>query len=499
MNLSGIAPQGLRARILLTVGLTATVIMMLMSWSMLYSWRGSLVLQEKTNAQAVSRAFSVAVIDALIFADQDLYQSEGFLDNYVDLFMAQNPRLRAITILDPAGSVVARSWHRKDPPWVTGSLEELLRIDRPLSTITRTPEGPWVLETVLPMRTGERGWGVLVLAVEADSIRAQIRRNFTLLASFSMAVTSGMLLLLWLMLSRILRSLRALVRAMDTLDFTAREIPTLPYRRDEIGTLYKHFHRMQHRVEQSRDDLMKAQHQVWHAERLAAIGRLASGLAHEINNPLNGIRNCIYAIRADLDNRRQTAEYLDMMDEGLTHASGVIQKLLGFARKQQAGMGPVDINEPVEAVQRLVAFNLERKKITLEMDLEPDLPLVSADRQLIQEVIMNLMLNAIDAVQENGFIRVATLSRGDEVILEVNDRGHGIGAGKIDQIFDPFFTTKKAGEGTGLGLSISLGIVQAHGGNLEVTSEPGVESTFTISLPAADFSGGTEVEQETKP
>jgi len=500
MNLSGIAPQGLRARILLTVGLTTTVIMMLMSWSMLYSWRESLVSQEKANAQAVSRAFSVAVIDALIFADQDLYQSEGFLGNYVDLFMAQNSRLRAITVLDPKGSVLARSWSRTDPPWVTGSLEELLHIDRPLTTITRTPEGPWVLETVLPMSTGERGWGVLVLAVEADSIRGQIRRNFILLASFSVAVTSGMLLLLWLMLGRLLRSLRALVRAMDTVDFTARPIPALPYRHDEIGNLYKHFHHMQQRVEQSRDELLKAQHQVWHAERLAAIGRLASGLAHEINNPLNGIRNCIYAIRGDLDNRRQTTEYLEMMDEGLTHASGVIEKLLGFARKQQAGMGPVNINEPVEAVRRLVAFNLERKKVTLEMDLDPGLPLVSADRQLIQEVIMNLMLNAVDAVLEKGFIRVATLSRDDEVILEIMDRGHGIDPGQIDQIFDPFFTTKKAGEGTGLGLSISLGIIQAHGGRLDVTSEPGVKTTFTISLPAADFEDDREINnEETKP
>ena len=498
MILWGLVPKGLRARILLMVGLTATVIMMLMSWGMLYSWRGSLVRQEKANAQAVSRAFSVAVIDALIFADQDLYQSEGFLGNYVDLFMAQNPRLRTITIMDPKGSVVARSWNRTDPPWVTGTLEELLQIDRPLATITRTPEGPWVLETVMPMRTGERRWGVLVLAVEADSIRGQIRRNFILLASFSVAVTSVMLLLLWLMLSRLLRSMRALVRAMDNVDFTAPRKPDLPYRRDEIGILYKHFHHMQERVQQSRDDLMKAQHQVWHAERLAAIGRLASGLAHEINNPLNGIRNCIYAIRGDMDNRRPTADYLDMMDEGLTHASAVIEKLLGFARKQQAGMGPVNINESAEAVQRLVAFNLERKKVTLEMDLEPELPLVSADRQLIQEVIMNLMLNAVDAVQEKGVIRVGTRALGDEVVLEVRDHGHGIEAGHIDQIFDPFFTTKEAGKGTGLGLSISMGIVQAHGGTLDVTSDPGVETTFTITLPAADFVDGAEVEIENK-
>jgi signal transduction histidine kinase len=484
--LSDLAPRGLRARILLTVGLTATVIMMVMSWAMLYSWRRSLVHQEKANAQAVSRAFSVAVIDALIFANQDLYQSEGFLGNYVDLFMTQNSRLRAITILDPGGAVVARSWNRQDPPWVSGNRETLLSVDRPLTTITETTEGPWVLETVLPLQTGERRWGVLVLAIEADSIRHQIRRNFFQLATFYIAVTSIMLLMLWMMLSRILGSLRALVRAMDTVDFTPGKIPALPYRRDEIGLLYKHFHHMQLRVDQSRSDLLKAQHQVWHAERLAAIGRLASGLAHEINNPLNGIRNCIYAIRGDLDNRKQTAEYLEMMDEGLTHASGVIDKLLGFVRKQQAGMGPVDLNEAIEAVRRLVAFNLERKNISLEVDLDPELPLVSADRQLIQEVMMNLLLNAVDAVDEQGKIKVATSTRAGEVILNVCDRGHGIAADQLDKVFDPFFTTKQAGEGTGLGLSISLGIIQAHGGKIDVTSQPGAETVFTISIPVLE-------------
>jgi signal transduction histidine kinase len=486
MNLSSLAPRGLRARILLSVALTATVIMMVMSWGMLYSWRRSLVRQEQTNALAVSRAFSVAVIDALIFDDQDFYLSEGFLDNYVHLFMTQNPRLRSITILDPSGSVTARSWNRQDPPWVSGSQEELLRVIDPLTTITRTPEGPWVLETVLPLFTGERKWGVVVLAVEADSIRRQIRRSFAQLAFFSIAVISVMMLLLWLMLTRILGSLQALVTAMDTVDYAAGPVPPLPYRRDEIGILYKHFHHMQKRVEQSRVGQIKAQQQVWHAERLAAIGRLASGLAHEINNPLNGIRNCIYAIRDDLDNREQTVAYLDMMDEGLTHAAGVIDKLLGFARKQQTGMGPVDLNEAIVAVDRLVAFDLGRKNITLEKDLEPTLPVITADRQLVQEVVMNLVLNAVDASDEDGSITVTTRSAADEVVLEVRDRGRGIPPDHIDQIFDPFFTTKKAGEGTGLGLSISLGIVQTHGGDLRVVSEPGVETIFVMTLPRGE-------------
>lgn len=474
---------GLRARILFTVGISTAAIMMLLSWGLLYSWRSTLLAEEEANALAVSGAFSVAVIDALIFADQDLYQSEGFLDNYVVMFMAQNPRLTAITILDQSGRTAARSWDSREAPWVSGTLPHLLAAETATTTLTQRADGQWVMETVYPMQTGNRSWGVLILAIEADSIRAQIRRNFVLLVLFTSSVTSLLLLLLWFLLSHLLSSLNALVTAMDTVDFTAVTGPSLPYRRDEIGILYQHFHRMQERVDQSRRDVLGAQHQVWHAERLAAIGRLASGLAHEINNPINGVRNCIYAIRGDLDNHEQTVAYLDLMDEGLTSASGVIDKLLGFARKQQTDPGPVNLNDAVAAVQRLVEFNLTRKGITLELDLAADLPMVLADRQLMQEVIMNLLINAIDAEQENGLIRVTSRHGNNQVWLDVQDFGHGIDEAIRDQIFDPFFTTKKTGEGTGLGLSICLSIVQASGGTLSAASQAEDGTTFTICLP----------------
>jgi len=474
---------GLRARILFTVGVSTSIVMMLLSWGLLYSWRHALVQQEIANAQSVSRAFSVAVVDALIFADQDLYQSEGFLDNYVMMFMNQNPRLRAITILDEDGRSVARSWDSEDPPWISGPLPTLLTAPAPWTTLAPRSDGQWVLETILPLRSGHRSWGVLVLSVEADSIRAQLRRNFIQLALFSSSVTSVLLLLLWLLLSRLLGSLQALVTAMDTVDFHAVSVPALPSRGDEIGILYQHFHRMQQRVEQSRVDLLSAQHQVWHAERLAAIGRLASGLAHEINNPINGVRSCIYAIRENPTDHEQTAQYLDMMDEGLTGASEVLRKLLGFARKQQTAPGPLDLNEAVQTVARLVSFNMERKNIALGLDLHAELPPVLADRQLMQEVIMNLLINAIDAVDQEGCIEVASTVSGDRVQLTVLDNGAGIAPEALDRIFDPFFTTKKTGEGTGLGLSICLGIVQASGGTLDVVSPPGQATCFTLSLP----------------
>ncbi len=474
---------GLRGRILLTVGITTILIMMLMSWGILYRWRQGQIQREESSALAVSHAFSVAVIDALVYAGQGFDQPEGLLDHYVELFMVQNQRLRTITILDPEGQIVAQSWGHLPGLWVSGELSAIMAVPGPRVVIDQTDEGSWALETIMPMHSGNHRWGVLVMTFEADSIRSRIAQGFFLLLLFSTAVTSVLLLLLWMLLSRILNSLHTLVTAMDQVDFETGFVPPLPFRSDEIGQLNLGLHQMGQRLQQSRQDVIRAEKQVWHAERLATIGRLASGLAHEINNPINGVRNCIFAIKSDPQNLEQTQEYLDMMDEGLSHASGVIEKLLGFARKQQSGLAPVVLNDAVESVVRLVKFKLERKSISLETELAPDLPAVVADRQLIQEVIMNLLINAVDAVPEGGLICIKTMVGGDDILLSVQDHGHGIPPHLQDQIFDPFFTTKETGEGTGLGLSISLGIIQAHGGLLAVSSNPESGTTFTVQLP----------------
>jgi signal transduction histidine kinase len=227
-----------------------------------------------------------------------------------------------------------------------------------------------------------------------------------------------------------------------------------------------------------------AQHQIYQAEKLASVGRLAAGVAHEVNNPLNGIRFCVHGIQADPSNPEQTARYLGLINEGLQHIESVVQKLLGYARHQPTSFGAVNLNEPLNRVLELLGFQIREKEIRTEVALDPNLPSIRADANLIQEMLMNLVLNSIDAVEVGGRIRVRTgVDSDDRLYVLVTDDGSGIAPEHLQQIFEPFFTTKDTGQGTGLGLSVTLGIVELHQGEIRVHSTPGTKTTFTVLFP----------------
>ena len=474
------AADSLRSRILLTTAGTITVIMMVISWGILAQWRQTILSKERLNAVAITRAFSVTVTEAMIFEGNDLAQSEGALDNYIAGFMNQNPRLRYIAIAGPGGEPVAHSL-RGPQGWSNVLPAGLLASGTPQGWFRHDAGLGWVQEAYCPLTTGHKRWGSLVVGIEAESVRSEIARSFFLLLGLAVAITSVMILLLWVLLGRLLGSLQELVRAMDSLDLEGSDLPALPDRRDEIGVLFRHFLRLR----QSRLDLIGAQSQIYHAERLAAIGRLASGIAHELNNPINGVRNCIYAIRHDIENREQNLAYLQMMDEGMEQAGSIVGKLPGFARKQQPVRAPVDLNAAIETVTRLLAFDLERKRITLRLELQPDLPEVTGDSQLLQEVLMNLLLNAGQATPvEGGSITITAekVKFAESIEVRIKDTGNGIPADILPHIFEPFFTTKR-GKGTGLGLSISQAYIRSHNGTISADSLPNRGTTFRIVLP----------------
>jgi two-component system NtrC family sensor kinase len=226
----------------------------------------------------------------------------------------------------------------------------------------------------------------------------------------------------------------------------------------------------------------EALQRVAQAEKMAAIGQLAAGVMHEINNPLATISACAESLTLELGE----LEYLKFIDAEVERCKRIIDGLLDFSRKRSVSKEPIDVNATVERTLFLLSHHARFKRVAVTKDLGPvSSPVVANGDQLIQ-VFMALLLNAVDATEKNGHsakIMVRTSQSNAHVTIEIVDNGVGIPRSEVGKLFEPFYTTKPPGRGTGLGLSICYGLVADHGGRLEVESTPGSGSTFRVVLP----------------
>jgi signal transduction histidine kinase len=229
--------------------------------------------------------------------------------------------------------------------------------------------------------------------------------------------------------------------------------------------------------------------QMRQAEKLSALGTLSAGLAHEINNPLGVITSRVEVVLMEAEEMnipKQLIDDLKVITKHAHRAARVTQGLLSFSRPAAAHLQLLDLNAVVEETLLLIEKQLEQDRIILERHLTPDLPKVMGNGWQLEEVLLNLVTNAREAMTAGGRLRVGSRLRtdGTGVQILIADTGEGMPDELVQRIFDPFFTTKE--NGTGLGLSISYGIVKEHGGTLEVESEVGKGTTFTITLPVRD-------------
>jgi two-component system NtrC family sensor kinase len=247
------------------------------------------------------------------------------------------------------------------------------------------------------------------------------------------------------------------------------------------------------KVQERSEALVEMQARVSHSERLASLGMLAAGVAHEINNPLGGILALTGVALEDLPEDDPNRLNLEEVMRQCERCREIVKGLLEFSRQSQSGAEPVDINETLEKTLGLIEKQASFLNITLVKELQHDLPAVVGDRSQLEQVFMNVLMNAVQAMREEGTLTLVT-RRGDDDYVEISiaDTGCGISSEHIDHIFDPFYTTK-SGEGTGLGLSIAYGIIAKHRGSISVESEVGRGTRFTIVLPViAGFAGVAE-------
>ena len=285
---------------------------------------------------------------------------------------------------------------------------------------------------------------------------------------------------------------------------------------DELGRLARAFNDMMAALRNSRGELEAwgktleqkvaertralrlAEAEAVRGEKLASVGLLAAGIAHELNNPLTGVLTFSVLMRKKFADGSPEAEDLDLVIRETKRCAAIIRRLLDFAREKTPEKNFADLNALIAETVRIVERPAHLRDIEIALELDAALPRVWADADLVRQVVMNMVVNAQHAIEEKGSItirtRIAPGKQPPAVEIAIVDTGCGIAPQNLQRIFDPFFTTKGVGSGTGLGLSVSHGIVLAHGGSIEVESQVGEGTTFRVFLPlqAADAPAAAE-------
>ncbi len=243
-------------------------------------------------------------------------------------------------------------------------------------------------------------------------------------------------------------------------------------------------------------ELEKTQIQLLQAEKMASLGKMAAGVAHQLNNPLSGIILFTKLVTEEYDLPKDALQDLERVLEDARRTKDIVKELLEFSRQTNHDMKPMDINNIISRTIFLLENQSIFHNIKIEKNLNKDLPLIMGDAQQLNHVFMNTILNAADALDGSGIMGLKThvSSETGMVCIEISDTGTGIAEDVLPHIFEPFYTTKEQGKGTGLGLSMVYGIVESHGGSIRAESEPGVGTTFFIELPVAEGQeGGSKI------
>jgi len=368
--------------------------------------------------------------------------------------------------------------------------------------------------------------GVLDIVYPLEQIDQTLHRNTATIGGLSLGFIVLAAILVGVLVQRVVfRPLADLEEGSARLADGDLDEPIPVRGRDELGQLAESFntmmqalrssrveleewgHTLEQKVEAAMHDLHKAQAEAARGEKLASVGLLAAGIAHELNNPLTGVLTFSTLVRKQLPPDSPEAEDLDLVIQETKRCAAIIRRLLDFAREKAPERSFVDLNRLVEETSELIRQSLQGAGIELALDLDPGLPPVWVDDDLIKQVVMNILVNAQHAIGKDGRITVRTRLREDHVAaggdgapaamaeIAVRDTGCGIPEENLQKIFDPFFTTKGVGKGTGLGLSVSHGTIEAHGGSIEIDSAVGEGSEFRVYLP---LNGASAKEQKSE-
>jgi len=383
-----------------------------------------------------------------------------------------------------------------DESTVDSQLLDAIRNPAPKSRITL--DG-LQLQSYLPVVHGGRVTGAARLRLSLGGEHARLARSRTLflgyfVLDFILLLGLGAFILRRIIVSPLERLLKATERVIAGDYSHPVHIPASL----EISGLAESFNLMQETLKERRDQveanlrsleaankaLKEARLETIRSEKMASVGLLAAGMAHEIGAPLAAIIGYSGILSEELSGDAEKSDCLRRITEDAGRIDRLVRDLLNYAKPVKPEIERIDVKEFFDDLYAMLERQGIFKRLEASLTLEDDLPTLYLDRHQLMQVLMNLIMNARDAMPDGGKLRIsASAVDNDYLVIEVEDSGDGISAGNLDRIFDPFFTTKEPGRGTGLGLAISARLVDSFGGRINVESEPGVGTTFRVKLP----------------
>ncbi len=395
--------------------------------------------------------------------------------------LSQRQDVMYVVVIGASGFVLADSFAAGIPAGLIDVFESG-RQDVADPVPFRTEAGV-VHDYVAPMLGGRLG--TVHLGMGQTRIRDRAREEGRLVLMLAVGAALFNALLAALLAHLATRPARQLTMAASRVAAGDLEVRSGVRTEDELGDLAEQFDEMVRRLRESHNKLNEAHHMVVRAERLAVVGQVASGIAHEIGNPLHAARQFIEAL---VDNPAAHRRYLPLAQEALDRIDNVISEMLGFTRERSLRPRAVDVNDAVSRALDFLRYDQRSRNVTLLKDLVDDLPDALVDPGALNQVLINLVVNSLDALDGQGTITIQTAPAvngdgGRRVLVRIRDDGPGIDTGSVERVFDPFFTTKEPGMGTGLGLSVSQQMMVVQGARLDYVEPEGPGACFEIMLP----------------
>ena len=501
---------GLRTTILVNIALVMFVTMLLISFVVLTIARKTVFEQKVRTGEIMLASLQHLLTPYLETRDADRALLIDLIDRYT-----RTTGLAGLVLADTELTVLADS----GGAGIGGRSgdEDLAAALRSRERVTRAGSrgGREYLFMAAPLSLAGSTVGVMKISLPLADMEKSMALFQNLVILFSVTTAIAFVIIGSLMLGRyVVKPLENLVEATEAL--TGEYLPQglQPTGRNQIGTLAASLSGMSEKLreykqavdhyiqslKESNRELRRAQEELIRSEKLSSVGRLAAGVAHEIGNPIGIILGYLEILRRSLSHADENADALARVESEVLRIDRIIRELLSFARPAPVSLHPVMVNTVVEEAIALISHQKEIRAIAVEKQLDGTLPPVMADESQLKQVMINLFINAIDAMQGGGTLTIATgRTKGSgaapgsaaprpAVSIAVSDTGTGIAVESLKNIFDPFFTTKSPGKGNGLGLSVCLRIIETFAGTIAVKSSPGEGSTFTISLPAVQMS-----------